>query len=325
MCSITTHHQPVVFIVKYSTMSGSLDKIAYFLDREHPSNGKNIEVICCSLQSDTVGKTGGKYTMLQLHNLALDDLKIGHEKGGTIPYKQWPLKTDILCIHCAHGFSWQPLCIPEKYYESSKTYSVSYIICSIGCGVAQIESKKYYDQWHRIFLFRKMLREVFSLDPREMKAAPPRESLSAFGGYMSIEKFREESTRIESCRLIEPPFLLFPIVIEEKISRFGKTGQQILSGDPGQMEYVEYDQEVCVEMECDKATTKDLFGEYLKNTKKKDSPKKGIKEKGNAESKEKDSPSKGFTQKTQAGSLRGRKRKGSDSQTCVNLSNWFMQ
>jgi hypothetical protein len=189
-----------------SNRHDTVSDVALFLQQQYPTHEKNVEVVCCSSHSATVSNQDASYTRLAIHGL---DLSI----DGT-PVTTWPQKTDKLCAHCSHNFDWVPLCIPEKYDLNLAMYYVHSIICSVPCGVAYIKSKKHYDQWTRMALFRKMLQEVFHMRNVKLIEAPPKDFLAAFGGHQSIQEFRLTAQKTIT-QITSPPFLLYPIFLEE--------------------------------------------------------------------------------------------------------------
>ena len=51
--------------------------------------------------------------------------------------KGWPEKSDYLCLHCSHAFSWVPAFIPVRLHHKRNTLSVTGNFCSWNCA-------KYY-------------------------------------------------------------------------------------------------------------------------------------------------------------------------------------
>jgi len=97
-----------------------------------------------------------------------------------------PSKTDVHCFWCTHCFEGTPSFLPVK--EESSVYHVYGNFCTPQCGLAYLlyEHMDSHVRWERMALLHRMYRSVGRLYP-----APPRESLVTYGGYYSIEKFRE--------------------------------------------------------------------------------------------------------------------------------------
>lgn len=97
-----------------------------------------------------------------------------------------PSSTDVHCFWCTHCFEGSPSFLPVK--EESSVYHVYGNFCTPQCGLAYLlyEHMDSHVRWERMALLHRMYRSIGRLYP-----APPRESLTTYGGYYSIEKFRE--------------------------------------------------------------------------------------------------------------------------------------
>lgn len=97
-----------------------------------------------------------------------------------------PSSTEVHCFWCTHCFEGSPSFLPVK--EESSVYHVYGNFCTPQCGLAYLlyEHMDSHVRWERMALLHRMYRSVGRLYP-----APPRESLTTYGGYYSIEKFRE--------------------------------------------------------------------------------------------------------------------------------------
>jgi hypothetical protein len=97
-----------------------------------------------------------------------------------------PSSTEVHCFWCTHCFEGTPSFLPVK--EESSVYHVYGNFCTPQCGLAYLlyEHMDSHVRWERMALLHRMYRSVGRLYP-----APPRESLVTYGGYYSIEKFRE--------------------------------------------------------------------------------------------------------------------------------------
>ena len=101
--------------------------------------------------------------------------------------KKLPDVTDVACFWCAHTFGYRPCIIPER--EVNGVYNVYGNFCSPECGVAYLlkEGLDPHVRWERMALLQRIY------DPYgegQVFPAPARESLSLFGGPMSIDVFR---------------------------------------------------------------------------------------------------------------------------------------
>lgn len=112
--------------------------------------------------------------------------------------KRLPERTDIACFWCAHSFEWQPCIIPER--EVGGVYQVYGNFCTPQCGVAYLLSEAIdpHVRWERMAL----LQRIYDQDGKgRICPAPARETLSLFGGPLSIDSFRatvkEKKIRID--------------------------------------------------------------------------------------------------------------------------------
>lgn len=97
-----------------------------------------------------------------------------------------PSTTEVHCFWCTHCFEGTPSFLPVK--EETSVYHVYGNFCTPQCALAYLlyEHMDSHVRWERMALLHRMYRSVGRLYP-----APPRESLTTYGGYYSIEKFRE--------------------------------------------------------------------------------------------------------------------------------------
>lgn len=134
---------------------------------------------------------------------------------------EWLKSTTIWCGWCSHPFSGPPVSIPKWYVK--KTFFVSGCYCSYSCASKHLFSRgdvnegnkwKYYNLLH---LLRKKI--VGDTETRKIKLAPPREALKVFGGYLSIEEFRnktkETNLNYKIYNILEPPMVSIIPSIEE--------------------------------------------------------------------------------------------------------------
>lgn len=87
-----------------------------------------------------------------------------------------PARTDVLCFHCCHGFEWPPVCDGR------------YVYCSWACRKAHLLETPCSATHEALQALPTHARRAGHLAP--IKPAPPRETLSVFGGPLSIEEFR---------------------------------------------------------------------------------------------------------------------------------------
>jgi len=131
--------------------------------------------------------------------------------------KTWPETTNIYCWWCCHPFTCTPCAIPE-YYKKEKFY-VNGCFCSFNCAASYNFSKNDDSMWERYSLLNLMYKKLYNTKFVKINMAPPREILKIFGGYMTIEEFRENSYKNEKIfTVIKPPLISIIPKIEENIS-----------------------------------------------------------------------------------------------------------
>jgi hypothetical protein len=141
-----------------------------------------------------------------------------------------PEKTDIACFWCSHTFDTPPCIIPER--EVDMVYNVYGNFCSPECGVAYllIEGVDPHVRWERMALLHRVYN---SMETGRIFPAPPRESLTLFGGPMTIEAYRstirEKKVRVD---LHMPPMVSILGSIDTKPIDFFDTNQKQQGGLP---------------------------------------------------------------------------------------------
>jgi hypothetical protein len=131
--------------------------------------------------------------------------------------KTWPEETSIHCWWCCHQFNNIPCALPE-YYKKEKFY-VYGCFCSFNCCASYNFSKNDDNMWERFSLLNLMYKKLYNQKFTKISLAPPRETLKMFGGYLSIEEFRESLIKNEKTfTVIKHPLISIIPKIEENIS-----------------------------------------------------------------------------------------------------------
>jgi hypothetical protein len=104
------------------------------------------------------------------------------ESGNKLPHK-----SSIACFWCAHTFDTQPCVLPER--EEKGVFRVYGNFCCPECAMAYLlnENLDTHVRWERIALLHRIY-HIGNLGV--IYPAPPRESLTHFGGVLSIEQYR---------------------------------------------------------------------------------------------------------------------------------------
>jgi len=131
--------------------------------------------------------------------------------------KVWPESTNINCWWCCHQFTNTPCSLPE-YYKKDKFY-VSGCFCSFNCTASYNFNRNDDNMWERFSLLNLMYKKLYNTKFVKISLAPPRETLKMFGGYLSIEEFRENLLRTDKTfSVVKPPLVSIIPKIEENIS-----------------------------------------------------------------------------------------------------------
>jgi len=130
--------------------------------------------------------------------------------------KKWPESTNIHCWWCCHSFNDIPCALPE-YYKKEKFY-VNGCFCSFNCCASYNFSRNDDAMWERYSLLNLMYKKLYNKNFVKINLAPPRETLKMFGGFLSIEEFKEFSIRNDKTfNIIKPPLISIIPKIEENI------------------------------------------------------------------------------------------------------------
>jgi hypothetical protein len=130
--------------------------------------------------------------------------------------KVWPDSTNIYCWWCSHPFNGAPCALPESYIKGK--FYVNGCFCTFNCAASYNFSKNDDNMWERYSLLNLMYKKLYNRNFIKINLAPPRETLKIFGGYLSIEEFRENSYKNEKTfMVVKPPLISIIPKIEENI------------------------------------------------------------------------------------------------------------
>ena len=131
--------------------------------------------------------------------------------------KVWPDKTNISCWWCCHKFDNVPCSLPYSY-KKEKFY-VRGVFCTFNCAASYNFSLNDDNVYERYSLLNLMYKKLYYRKFIKINLSPPRESLKLFGGYLSIEEFRENSLSNDKLfNLIDPPLISIIPKIEESVN-----------------------------------------------------------------------------------------------------------
>ena len=128
-------------------------------------------------------------------------------------YKRLSTDKPVCCWHCCEPIT-NTKCIvplPRMYDATERLYHVYGATCSPGCAKGYILEHTTFDRGQHLNVLTKMLREVYGVsDP--ITETPPRPALQKFGGVFDPA----QTCRPAECRLVEPPFVSYCMLVEEK-------------------------------------------------------------------------------------------------------------
>lgn len=133
------------------------------------------------------------------------------------PGQPWPRSSPLLCWHCCHGFDTPPIPMPIAYDSHKNVFTVTGTFCSFACiKTFNAERNTYLKDTNAttISLFAKRWTGTLG----HTRSAPPRLALSAFGGWMSIEEFRDVTADAPPLRLLPPKMLPLEYILEQQVA-----------------------------------------------------------------------------------------------------------
>lgn len=129
---------------------------------------------------------------------------------------KWPSETDVSCWNCTFPFDGIPISIPGRLHKKKAVLIDCYgVFCSFNCARRYCMNRNRHNSFEQLelisFLHKKVLGQFARIPP-----APPFQTLARFGGYMSIDEYRQnfislppkddmfdESVRKEHVQLLE--------------------------------------------------------------------------------------------------------------------------
>lgn len=132
-----------------------------------------------------------------------------------------PMQTEVHCWWCCHGFTNQPCGIPVRYVDN--VFHVQGVFCSFSCACAYLvnEAQNRDQMWSSYSLLHLLCRKALNQSSvSKIHMAPPRQALQKFGGFLSIDEFRQSFGQTDKqYKLLLPPMCLVVPQIEECTSR----------------------------------------------------------------------------------------------------------
>jgi hypothetical protein len=127
-------------------------------------------------------------------NDSLKRLRVVSCLKNVISETEWPEKCDTCCWWCCHTFENSPCTLPIKYDSLRKRFTFVGIFCSWNCVRTYNLDRNDYKKYERNSLVTFLIQQLYGIvQAIHIKPAPPRQTLKMFGGYLSIDEFRNNS------------------------------------------------------------------------------------------------------------------------------------
>ena len=119
--------------------------------------------------------------------------------------------TPVCCWHCCEVIGTDdPVPIPRCYDSTDGVFHVFGATCSPACAKAYVIEHSSFDRGKHLATLSMMFRDAYGIHAPVVET-PPRASLRKFGG-----PFYPVHTRPTECRQIEPPFVSYTMIVEER-------------------------------------------------------------------------------------------------------------
>ena len=186
---------------------------------QHKSNIEYKYVRSDNLNSDTSSNISSNTS----NNILNQDLqKIMRNNIRKIKYsfdnnRKWLCKSNVHCLWCCHQFDTVPIAIPKKV--CGDTFHLFGYFCSFNCSASYIfeTSVLASNKWEYYSLLCLLQKKITGdKSYKKINFAPPRECLKIFGGFLSIEEFREQFNLVDY-NVMLPPMIPIESTIENSI------------------------------------------------------------------------------------------------------------
>lgn len=160
---------------------------------------------------------------------------------------------NVSCWHCCEPITDKRKLIPlpRMYDTSENVYHVYGATCSPCCAKAYILEHTSFDRGQHLNVLVKMLRELYSVTD-QIVTAPPRAAMQRFGGHFDAKLLPKAD-----CALVQPPFVSYCMLVEEKMTGPSTTNQMPSIPQPEEMSVEEADT-------LDEPHPAGIYEEYLK-------------------------------------------------------------
>lgn len=111
----------------------------------------------------------------------------GHEKG------KWPESSPYACWHCGYNFDGPPMGMPTRWDEKTDQFTLVGNFCTPSCCAGYIRHTQPYMRInYSIGGLERLLQKSLGISYTFIQEPPPRYVLERYGGWMSIEEYRNQ-------------------------------------------------------------------------------------------------------------------------------------
>jgi hypothetical protein len=179
------------------------------IENEYSSTDSECDEIIDFEQNNINAQNKQDYNQINNENIVksyntnnLKNIKIVKTLKNIIKDSTFPERTNIYCWWCCHPFECTPCTMPIKYDSYKNKYNCVGIFCSWNCVKSYSFDLKDQKISERASIITLIIKQLYNLSYSiGIKPAPPRQTLKMFGGYLSIEEFRQNFKGVEYYKL----------------------------------------------------------------------------------------------------------------------------
>lgn len=172
---------------------------------------RHMEIICSSSRRDMgAGKTHVHYRLFDV------------DPTGRSEIGAWPRTTTTKCWLDHAPFDTVPVSIPMAIDEHKRRYKMTGVFCSVSCAMRWLMERYSRVNPTRVQHLLHFAANVFEIEATDVRPAPPPSFLKDLGGHLTVDEFRRRGTACTHLRIVEPPCVSYPMVLEENARTLGR-------------------------------------------------------------------------------------------------------
>lgn len=174
---------------------------------------RHMEIICSSSRRDMgSGKTHVHYRLFDV------------DPTGRSELGAWPQSTTTKCWLDHATFDTIPVSIPMSIDEHKRRYKMTGVFCSVSCAMRWLMERYSRVNPTRVQHLLHFAANIFGVEATDVRPAPPPSFLKDLGGHLTVDEFRRRGTVCTHLRIVEPPCVSYPMVLEENARTLGRGG-----------------------------------------------------------------------------------------------------